>query len=168
MAARLLGLPVLGPVHNASWKRPTGNTEFQVTSAFGPRDLNSDGDTLDTNEDHVGIDLGNRRSGDPVVACLGGKLTVARTVDGTLHVDSGDGLVLVYAHLAQPFALAVGAVVRQGQQIGKVGSTGTKAAHLHLERKVNGVHTDPWPWFWPNAAWFSASHLKAALAALGG
>src|SRR3972149_2090425 len=77
--------PVLGTIHQKGWLRPTGNIEFIVTSPFGPRDLNGDGDKLDANENHDGIDLANGRCGDPVLAAAAGTVVNSgKDIDGAI------------------------------------------------------------------------------------
>jgi murein DD-endopeptidase MepM/ murein hydrolase activator NlpD len=57
-------------------------------------------------------------------------------------VDHG-GVVTYYAHLSR-ITVRAGDVVRQGQQLGTVGSTGNATGpHLHFEVRIGGVARDP-------------------------
>ena len=52
---------------------------------------------------------------------------------------------IVYAHMANPPTVAVGATVKVGQPVGVVGMTGTASGpHLHLEVRQNGTQWGPW------------------------
>jgi murein DD-endopeptidase MepM/ murein hydrolase activator NlpD len=103
------------------------------------------------------IDLGD---GDPdadaILACTGGRVVVASKVgSANLEIDYTDPfgrrVRVVYAHNLLPHPVTVGQTVVFGQQIGRVGSTGASAAHLHLQigeiTPPNGVIVwlDPWP-----------------------
>ena len=66
------------------------------------------------------------------------------------NVDGGiDEWITLYAHLKAdsfPEELRIGAVVKSGERIGSVGSTGMSTGpHLHFELLINGVYTDPLP-----------------------
>jgi murein DD-endopeptidase MepM/ murein hydrolase activator NlpD len=97
---------------------------------------------------HTGVDL-LAGYGIPIVAAAGGRVTATGyAFDFGLRVEITDiyGLVEIYAHMSEVSGLTVGQRVRQGQQIGLVGSTGLSiGAHLHLQFEVGGVPTDPLP-----------------------
>jgi len=60
-----------------------------------------------------------------------------------LEVDHGNGIVSRYAH-ASRLLVRTGDIVRRGQHIGDIGSTGrSTGAHLHFEVLVSGVPQDP-------------------------
>ena len=66
-------------------------------------------------------------------------------------VDHGYGLQTRYAHMSRT-AVAVGQLLRRGDRIGYVGSTGLSTGpHLHYEVIVNGHPTDPLRFIMPNA-----------------
>jgi murein DD-endopeptidase MepM/ murein hydrolase activator NlpD len=148
--------PVAGFIRSLSWVRPTGNTEFKVTSPFGYRDLNGDGDTTDPGEFHTGVDLGNKGCGAPVYAVLAGVVAFSGTKPGlngqpanVITIDHGNGLVTEYVHL-QDRAVAKGATVSVGKVIGHHGKTGASACHLHFVASLNGVKNDPYRMLWQN------------------
>ncbi|HWI66091.1 MAG TPA: peptidoglycan DD-metalloendopeptidase family protein [Symbiobacteriaceae bacterium] len=94
---------------------------------------------------HGGTDYGAAR-GTPVLAIEDG-VVIARRYDSVygnlIVIDHGGGIASWYAHL-DAFSVAENATVTQGQQIGKVGSTGySTGPHLHLEIRVNNVKKDP-------------------------
>ncbi|MEU5692729.1 peptidoglycan DD-metalloendopeptidase family protein [Actinosynnema sp. NPDC020468] len=82
--------------------------------------------------------------GDPVVAAAGGTVTRVANEGATsygrwVELDHGGGYRTRYAHLSAQ-RVTVGQSVRQGQQIGNVGSTGgSTGPHLHFEERLNGV-----------------------------
>ena len=64
---------------------------------------------------------------------------------GSIHVQHGQGIQTLYAHMSRFNKKAKkGARVSQGQIIGYVGSSGLASGpHLHYEFRVNGVHKNP-------------------------
>ena len=104
---------------------------------------------------HGGVDIiksGGHSTGCPVVAAASG--TVVTAVSGysgyghTVVIDHGNGLRTRYAHM-QPGSITVraGQRVYQGQQIGRIGSTGNVTGpHLHFEVLKNGSKVNPLPY----------------------
>lgn len=93
---------------------------------------------------HNGIDFA-APTGTPVAAAGGGRVSMAGWSTGgggnEIHIDHPNGLQTWYAHLSS-FATRAGEIVRAGQMIGKVGSTGNRTGpHLHY-MVLNGG--------WPN------------------
>jgi murein DD-endopeptidase MepM/ murein hydrolase activator NlpD len=85
---------------------------------------------------HAGSDIA-APMGTPVVAPLSGRVTVASFLGGyglSVVLSHGDGTKkTLYAHLSETF-VKPGEVVRQGDVIGRVGSTGLSTGpHLHFE-----------------------------------
>jgi murein DD-endopeptidase MepM/ murein hydrolase activator NlpD len=61
-------------------------------------------------------------------------------------IDHGGGYETRYAHQAQ-LAVTAGDLVRSGDLIGYVGSTGASTGpHLHFEVRRDGESVDPEPW----------------------
>jgi murein DD-endopeptidase MepM/ murein hydrolase activator NlpD len=82
---------------------------------------------------------GNADEGDPVVASAAGRVRLVTRRDGALIVVIRHNAVWStdYRHLSE-FSVADGARVVRGQQIGRVGRTGTDFAHLHYEQQRHG------------------------------
>jgi len=97
---------------------------------------------------HSGLDLPARR-GAPVVAPaagivvdVGDYILTGRTV----LIDHGQGAVSAYFHL-DTATVSKGDVVRAGERIGRVGSTGLATGpHLHYAIYVHGKDVDPVAW----------------------
>lgn len=94
---------------------------------------------------HDGVDF-VAPAGTPVVAAAGGVVVASEwhhEYGNMIDVDHGDGVKTRYAH-ASKVLVKVGDLVRAGQQIARVGSTGrSTGAHLHFEVHVNGVPRNP-------------------------
>ncbi|MGI0488670.1 M23 family metallopeptidase [Pantanalinema rosaneae CENA516] len=103
-----------------------------ITSAFGWRIHPISGDQ----RFHSGTDLG-APIGTPVLAAYAGQVAIADFLGGygltvTLQHNKGDQQTL-YAHLSEIF-VKPGDQVKQGEVIGRVGSTGNSTGpHLHFE-----------------------------------
>ena len=123
---------------------------YSVSSYYGYRSASISGWSY-----HGGIDivLGYGSSaGIPVVASASGTVVVAnsgwRGYGHTVVIDHGNGIRTRYAHM-YPGSIAVraGQRVYQGQQIGRIGSTGNSTGpHLHFEVLVNGYKVNPLPY----------------------
>lgn len=86
---------------------------------------------------HTGADYA-ARTGAPVVAVRNGRIIRSDSAGGAygnwIQLLGDDGHVYMYAHLSAR-QVSVGAVVKAGQQIGKVGATGNVTGpHLHFEK----------------------------------
>lgn len=94
---------------------------------------------------HQGIDI-DANMGDPVTAAAEGVVTFSGVRSGygnVVEIDHGNGYRTLYAH-NQANLVKVGDVVRAGQQIAKVGSTGrSTGSHLHFEVILNGRQVNP-------------------------
>jgi murein DD-endopeptidase MepM/ murein hydrolase activator NlpD len=94
---------------------------------------------------HTGIDL-RGDLGEPVRATATGKVTVAGRQGGygnVVEISHGKGLATRFGHLSE-ISVKVGQLVRIGEIIGKIGSTGLSTGpHLHYETRVNGKAVDP-------------------------
>jgi hypothetical protein len=110
-----------------------------------------------TFRDHIigkrppGLDLGDGRQGDAVLASDDGAIVAAfkDAGNGALVVRqraaSQVGTIIGYAHLIR-YTVSVGQRVKRGDVIGYVGMTGADAPHLHFGVTVNGREVDPEPY----------------------
>lgn len=95
---------------------------------------------------HPGIDI-SPPFGTPLYATQGGRVVTQQRLGygygWYMDIDHGNGYMSRYAHMSS-FAVGVGSVVRQGQHIGNVGSTGNSTGpHVHFEVYRNGVAVNP-------------------------
>lgn len=115
----------------------------RVSSGFGLRSH----PMLGYSRMHRGTDFA-APSGTPVYAAADGTVAAARVERGygrIVRLSHGDGVETRYAHLSR-FArgLGTGQRVRQGDVIGRVGSTGLSTGpHLHFEIVLGGQAVDP-------------------------
>src|SRR5262249_6698742 len=127
----LVAIPVRKPVIG----------EIETTSQFGMRMH----PLLRRLAIHTGIDL-RGDTGEPVRATATGKVTIAGRAGGygkMVEISHGNRLATRYAHLSE-ISVKIGQVVRIGEIIGRIGSTGRATGpHLHYETRVNGEAVDP-------------------------
>jgi len=94
---------------------------------------------------HSGLDF-TARPGTAVQAAAGGVVIFAEyrhDYGKTIEINHGDGYVTRYAHQNE-LKVETGDVVKRGETIGTVGSTGRASGpHLHFEVLKNGRHVDP-------------------------
>lgn len=123
-------LPSLMPV-------PSG---YLISSYGGRRDPFGQGW-----RNHGGVDF-DAATGAPILAVADGVVAFSGWHSGygnTIEIDHGNGLRTKYAH-NQSNLVQVGDLVRAGQQIGRVGSTGrSTGSHLHFEVHQDGRRTNP-------------------------
>lgn len=124
------------------WPLPEGS--FRLGSRFGPRVSPIGPPKI---ENHNGLDL-KAVIGTSVLAVDSG-VVVKRCDDpmeaAGLHliIAHDDGRRSSYCHLSE-VSVALAARVRQGEQIGRVGSTGKSTGpHLHFVARSNGTPVDP-------------------------
>jgi murein DD-endopeptidase MepM/ murein hydrolase activator NlpD len=102
-----------------------------ITSKFGHRKdpINGKGSF------HAGVDFAGKR-GSPIVAVADGLVIAAENRSGygkTVEIRHGNGLVTRYAH-NQKLVVQVGDLVKKGDVIAKMGSSGRATGpHLHFE-----------------------------------
>ena len=98
-----------------------------------------------TTHNHYGVDLATKK-GDPIYASDGGtvvKASLAKSYGLLVIIDHGNGVQTYYAHMSK-ILVNEGDKVYQGQQIGRVGRTGTATGdHLHFEVRFDGETADP-------------------------
>jgi murein DD-endopeptidase MepM/ murein hydrolase activator NlpD len=94
---------------------------------------------------HRGIDFG-APSGAPIVAAADGRIVKAGWAGGygrQVRIAHGDGLLTSYSHMSRIVA-PEGGIVRRGELIGYVGSSGLSTGpHLHYEVWKNGQAVNP-------------------------
>lgn len=94
---------------------------------------------------HSGLDF-PADTGTPILAAAGGVVVVSEyhpAYGNLVEVDHGNDLITRYAH-ASRVLVNKGDLVRRGQKIAEVGSTGRSTGpHLHFEVLVSGVPQDP-------------------------
>lgn len=123
---------------NLTWPCP-GNT--RITSKFGMRFH----PVLKYNKLHTGVDVGAPKGAKIVSANAGTVITSTYNASygNYVMVDHGGNMVTLYAHMSSR-SVKKGDVVKKGQQLGLVGSTGySTGPHLHFEIIKNGKYVDP-------------------------
>jgi murein DD-endopeptidase MepM/ murein hydrolase activator NlpD len=94
---------------------------------------------------HTGLDFA-AETGAPILAAAGGVVTTQEyhpAYGNMVEIDHGNQVVTRYAHASKTM-VARGDLVRRGQKIAEVGTTGrSTGAHLHFEVLVQGVFQDP-------------------------
>jgi len=101
---------------------------------------------------HKGVDYAGGY-GSPVVAPEAGQVRLIGREDDGFHVhgnivgiDHGQGVLSLFMHL-QDINVTEGAMVKAGEPIGTIGSTGASTGpHLHWGLYVNEIAVDPVPW----------------------
>lgn len=118
---------------------PTKLSNKKISSYYGWRKL------FGKDDFHLGIDI-PAPNGDPVYAANAG--TVLKSVwhysyGYYILIDHGGGRSTLYAHNSSLLVKA-GDTVTRGQQIAKVGTTGTSTGyHIHFEVRIDGKATNP-------------------------
>ena len=124
---------------------PVGISGTYITSGYGNRLHPIQG----VYKYHDGIDIGNAGYGAPVIAAADGVVTYAGVMGGygnCVMINHGNGIVTLYGH-GQEIKTTLGTVVKQGDLIMLVGSTGNSTGpHLHFEVRKNGTAVDPIPY----------------------
>lgn len=94
---------------------------------------------------HTGLDF-PAEPGTTIRAAAGGMVTaneIHPAYGHVLEIDHGNGLTTRYAHCSS-IQVAVGALVRRGQPVAKVGNTGRSTGpHLHFEVLLDGAPQNP-------------------------
>lgn len=95
---------------------------------------------------HEGIDF-IAEVGTPIFAAAAGIVKSSEMhpqYGNMVEIDHGNNLTTRYAHVSALHVRA-GEIVRRGQQIAAVGSTGRSTGpHLHFEVRINGAAQNPW------------------------
>ena len=131
------------PLASGAWRAPV-QADYTLTSGFGSRTSPTRGGA----DFHTGQDFA-RPLGSPVTAVTRGIVVFTGWNGGygnLIRVRHANGVESWYGHLSA-VQVHVGDVVRAGQRIGRVGSTGNSTGpHLHLEIRIDGQPVDPMPW----------------------
>jgi len=94
---------------------------------------------------HYGIDI-SAPIGSPIYATADGVIrssSTSSTYGKIIIVDHGYGYTTYYAHLSK-IIVKPGDVVKRGQKVAEVGSTGrAKGSHLHYEVRQFGINKNP-------------------------
>ena len=113
----------------------------RITSGFGHRVH----PILRYTRFHSGVDFG-ASWGAPIVAAADGQVVGAGWAGGygrQVRIAHGDGMTTTYSHMSRIVA-APGTLVRAGELIGYVGSSGMSTGpHLHYEVLRDGRHVNP-------------------------
>ncbi len=134
-----------GSVTSRGFTWPTRGA-YSISSRYGYRNPSISGWGF-----HGGIDIirYGGSTGVPVVASASGTVVTAYSgwsgYGHTVVINHGNGITTRYAHM-QPGSICVraGQYVYQGQQIGRIGSTGNSTGpHLHFEVLVYGRKVNP-------------------------
>jgi len=96
---------------------------------------------------HEGVDF-IKPDGTPIFAAAGGIVVYSELhpqYGNMIEIDHGNDVITRYAH-ASILIAKTGQVVRRGQEIAKVGSTGrSTGSHLHFEVRYKGSAQNPLP-----------------------
>jgi murein DD-endopeptidase MepM/ murein hydrolase activator NlpD len=97
---------------------------------------------------HTGLDI-RGAFGQPIYAAAAGRVVRVGPWSGygnVVVIDHGHGIETRYGHLSG-FNTRPGAVVKAGEQIARMGSTGRSTGnHLHFEVRINGRAVNPRPY----------------------
>ncbi|OPZ85873.1 MAG: Murein DD-endopeptidase MepM [bacterium ADurb.Bin429] len=139
---RLIGAALRHFTHGRAWlggfKRPAAG---RVSTRYGTQRYRN-GEKVGI---HKGIDIAAPK-GAPIYAANAGSVTLRRDFGlhgRTLVIDHGGGIAGLYLHL-NDFGVSEGQVVKKGQLIARVGSTGAATGpHLHYALYAHGTAIDP-------------------------
>jgi murein DD-endopeptidase MepM/ murein hydrolase activator NlpD len=123
-------LPSIPPVHTGFY---SSNFGWRIDPFTG------------RNAMHEGVDF-VADAGTPIYASAGGVVDYASyqpDYGNMVEIDHGNDIVTRYAHASKLF-VKVGQVVRRGEKIAEVGTTGRSTGnHLHFEVRYKGIAQNP-------------------------
>ena len=134
------------PAEPAGYVFPLENADATVLDSFGDRPVPD----IPVNVSpkyafHRGVDL-EAEEGSAVLAVADGTVTVSASdliYGEQITIQHAHGMLTTYCHLSERL-VSEGDSVRQGQIIGRSGSTGwVTGPHLHLEVQLDGEYVDP-------------------------
>ena len=117
---------------------------YTITSPYGMRTH----PILKTYRNHTGMDIGAPMGSFAIAANDGvvTKSTYSYSYGNMVMIDHGGGVATLYAHGSE-LLVNVGDVVKRGDPVLKVGSTGwSTGPHLHFEIRISGKTIDPYPY----------------------
>ena len=128
--------------HNSSRATPSiWPAQGNITSPFGYRMAS----LRAASEYHPGIDIANE-GGTPIHVTADGVVRHSGWAQGygmCVVVDHGFGYSTLYGHMRE-LLVKEGAILKRGQVLGRMGSTGTSTGnHLHYEVWVTGITRNP-------------------------
>ncbi len=143
-----VGVPPAGPINGDGTQLIWPAHGVSITQPFGPSSYPFEPPYGGYAHFHTGLDLAGPR-GTPIVAAADGVVAVAEvsTVGYGDHIilAHADGLLTLYGHL-DVMLVQPGQIVKAGQVIGLMGSTGNSTGpHCHFEVRINGQPVDPRP-----------------------
>ncbi|GGH77403.1 MAG: M23 family metallopeptidase [Bacteroidetes bacterium] len=136
----LAAIPAIQPVSNQDLRRIASGFGYRIHPIYKVRKL------------HTGLDF-SAPTGTPIYATGDGKVTVARTRNGSgygryVQIDHGFGYETLYGHMNR-VVVRRGQEVKRGDIIGYVGNSGRSTApHLHYEVIRNGSKINPINFFY--------------------
>ena len=127
---------------------------FSYTSTYGVRYDPFTGNTAM----HAGLDMAGAY-GEPIYAAADGVVATggrSGAYGNLIELDHGKGLATRYGHLSAVL-VQPGTRVKQGQLIGRMGSTGrSTGTHLHYEIRIDGRAVNPRPYLEASAFMLAA------------
>jgi murein DD-endopeptidase MepM/ murein hydrolase activator NlpD len=145
--------PVPGELHALGYNGATNPINWRITQPYGCTGNKNEPRKGTCAHFHSGVDIGNRRCGDSIIAVANGKVIVDGIPPWSLgaimvRLDHGyiDGIRYRtdYYHLKSE-NVKVGQIVIAGTRIGSCGSTGNSTAcHLHFQVKKYKPLTKRW------------------------
>lgn len=132
-------VPSSGSVSSQGMVWPVPSSSL-VTSEYGWRNLGGYSDF------HLGIDIAASYGADVVAAADGVVIATGGqhwSYGNIVIIDHGNGVATAYAHNSS-IVVSTGQVVKRGQVIAKIGSTGNSTGnHCHFEVRINGQTVNP-------------------------
>ena len=131
--------PSGGGVSSQGMVWPVPSSSY-VTSEYGWRNLGGYSDF------HLGLDIAASYGADVVAAADGRVIATGGqhwSYGNIVIIDHGNGIATAYAHNSS-IVVSTGQVVKRGQVIAKIGSTGNSTGnHCHFEVRINGETVNP-------------------------
>ncbi|WP_243750614.1 peptidoglycan DD-metalloendopeptidase family protein [Thiomicrorhabdus marina] len=134
----------------------------RITSRFNPKRMHP---IYGYKRPHRGVDYG-APVGTPIRATGNGQITFrggnkTRGYGYYVKIRHNNGYETLYAHMSRFGKFKQGQMIKQGQIVGYVGSTGASTgAHLHYEFRIRGKHVDPLKIKFPAAGPIASKYRK--------